>query len=52
MERPTLPSPAVGNAGVSTRSDLPSRVCVVSLSGKLFAIDLQNIRRDSGLHPA
>lgn len=26
------------------RSDFPSRVCVVSLSGKLFAIDLRNIR--------
>ena len=44
MERPTLPSPVVGNAGVPVRSDLPSRVCVVSLSGKLFAIDLRNIR--------
>jgi purine-binding chemotaxis protein CheW len=44
MERPTVPATVVGNARLPVRSDLPSRVCVVSLSGKLFAIDLRNIR--------
>lgn len=44
MERPTVPSPVVGNARLPVRPELPSRVCVVSLSGKLFAIDLRNIR--------
>lgn len=44
MDQADISTPSVENAGAGARLDIPSRVCLVSLSNELFAIDLHNVR--------
>lgn len=44
MDRPGEGTQAPAPVGEASRTGYPSRVCVVTLSGRLFALDLQSVR--------
>jgi purine-binding chemotaxis protein CheW len=44
METTSSPTSVVESSGTPVRTDVPSRVCLVSISGGLYAIDLRNVR--------
>src|SRR5712692_812238 len=44
MDLPGPHTPVLAHAGVLSHAGYPSRVCLITLSGSLFAIDLRSVR--------
>lgn len=44
MDLPAPPTQALAPAGTIPHTDYPSRVCLITLSGGLFALDLRSVR--------
>ena len=44
MDLPARPTQALAPAGTASHASYPSRVCLITLSGGLFALDLRSVR--------
>lgn len=44
MESSGAPIPQFGEAGSEVRAEAPLRICLLSLAGECFAVDLRNVR--------